>query len=48
MAELKPNPVVRVQSVEIGNRLPLTVVAGPCALESRDARAGDGRGAERR
>ncbi len=31
-----PNPVVRVQSVEIGNHLPLTVVAGPCALESRE------------
>jgi 2-dehydro-3-deoxyphosphooctonate aldolase (KDO 8-P synthase) len=31
----QPNATVRVQSLEIGNRLPLTVVAGPCALESR-------------
>src|ERR1700741_1176565 len=33
---MQPNATVRVQSVEIGNRLPLTVVAGPCALESRE------------
>jgi 2-dehydro-3-deoxyphosphooctonate aldolase (KDO 8-P synthase) len=31
-----PNPVVRVGSVEIGNKKPLTIIAGPCALESRD------------
>jgi len=31
-----PNPVVRVGSVEIGNKLPLSIIAGPCALESRD------------
>jgi 2-dehydro-3-deoxyphosphooctonate aldolase (KDO 8-P synthase) len=31
-----PNPVVRVGSVEIGNRKPLSIIAGPCALESRD------------
>jgi 2-dehydro-3-deoxyphosphooctonate aldolase (KDO 8-P synthase) len=33
---MQPNATVHVQSVEIGNRLPLTVVAGPCALESRE------------
>ncbi len=32
----QPNPVVRVGSVEIGNALPLSIIAGPCALESRD------------
>ena len=31
-----PNAVVRVDSVGIGNRLPLAIIAGPCALESRD------------
>jgi 2-dehydro-3-deoxyphosphooctonate aldolase (KDO 8-P synthase) len=31
-----PNPVVRVGSVEIGNKKPLSIIAGPCALESRD------------
>jgi len=31
-----PNPVVRVGSVDIGNRLPLTLIAGPCQLESRE------------
>ena len=31
-----PNPVVRVGSVEIGNAKPLSIIAGPCALESRD------------
>ena len=31
-----PNPVVRVGSVEIGNHKPLSIIAGPCALESRD------------
>src|SRR5258706_9904582 len=30
-----PNPVVRVGSVEIGNHKPLSIIAGPCALESR-------------
>lgn len=29
------NPVVRVGSVDIGNAKPLTIIAGPCALESR-------------
>jgi 2-dehydro-3-deoxyphosphooctonate aldolase (KDO 8-P synthase) len=31
-----PNPVVRVGSVEFGNKKPLCIIAGPCALESRD------------
>jgi 2-dehydro-3-deoxyphosphooctonate aldolase (KDO 8-P synthase) len=33
MAE--PNAVVTVGSVKIGNTLPLSIIAGPCALESR-------------
>jgi len=32
----QPNPVVRVASVEIGNALPLALIAGPCQLESRE------------
>ncbi|PWE18026.1 3-deoxy-8-phosphooctulonate synthase [Marinicauda salina] len=41
-AEPKPNPVVRIPSaaggaaVEVGNDLPLTFIAGPCQLESRE------------
>ena len=31
-----PNPIVRVAHIEIGNARPLSVVAGPCALESRE------------
>jgi 2-dehydro-3-deoxyphosphooctonate aldolase (KDO 8-P synthase) len=31
----KPNPVVTVASARFGNALPLTLIAGPCALESR-------------
>src|SRR5258705_4929717 len=31
-----PNPVVRIGSVEVGNKMPLSIIAGPCALESRD------------
>ena len=31
-----PNPVVRIGAVEIGNKQPLSIIAGPCALESRD------------
>ena len=31
-----PNPVVRVGTVEFGNKKPLAIIAGPCALESRD------------
>ncbi len=30
-----PNPVVRLGAVEIGNALPLAIIAGPCQLESR-------------
>ncbi|NND49747.1 MAG: 3-deoxy-8-phosphooctulonate synthase, partial [Rhizobiales bacterium] len=32
---LKPDDTVAVGQVEIGNHLPLAVIAGPCALESR-------------
>jgi 2-dehydro-3-deoxyphosphooctonate aldolase (KDO 8-P synthase) len=35
-AATAPNPVVAVGSVQIGNALPLALIAGPCALESRD------------
>jgi 2-dehydro-3-deoxyphosphooctonate aldolase (KDO 8-P synthase) len=31
-----PNPIVAVGSVRFGNALPLALIAGPCALESRD------------
>jgi 2-dehydro-3-deoxyphosphooctonate aldolase (KDO 8-P synthase) len=31
-----PNAVVKVGSVEFGNRKSLSIIAGPCALESRD------------
>jgi 2-dehydro-3-deoxyphosphooctonate aldolase (KDO 8-P synthase) len=31
----KPNPVVSVGNMKFGNALPLAVMAGPCALESR-------------
>jgi len=31
-----PNRVVRIGSVEVGNAKPLSIIAGPCALESRD------------
>lgn len=31
-----PNKIVRVGSLEIGNQEPLSIIAGPCALESRD------------
>jgi 2-dehydro-3-deoxyphosphooctonate aldolase (KDO 8-P synthase) len=30
-----PNAIVKVGSVAIGNALPLTIIAGPCQLESR-------------
>src|SRR5438270_5857392 len=30
-----PNPIVTVGSVGFGNALPLALIAGPCALESR-------------
>jgi 2-dehydro-3-deoxyphosphooctonate aldolase (KDO 8-P synthase) len=32
----KPNAVVTVGEVKFGNALPLAVIAGPCALESRE------------
>jgi 2-dehydro-3-deoxyphosphooctonate aldolase (KDO 8-P synthase) len=32
----KPNAVVQIGKVRIGNSLPLTLIAGPCQLESRD------------
>jgi 2-dehydro-3-deoxyphosphooctonate aldolase (KDO 8-P synthase) len=31
-----PNATVRIGSVEVGNHKPLAIIAGPCALESRD------------
>jgi 2-dehydro-3-deoxyphosphooctonate aldolase (KDO 8-P synthase) len=31
-----PNPVVAVGEARFGNALPLTLIAGPCALESRE------------
>ena len=34
--EPAPNPVVAVGSIRFGNKLPLALIAGPCALESRD------------
>jgi 2-dehydro-3-deoxyphosphooctonate aldolase (KDO 8-P synthase) len=35
-ASFQPNAVVRIGSVRFGNDLPLAIVAGPCAMESRD------------
>src|SRR5260370_32271441 len=32
----KPNAIVAIGKVKFGNRLPLAVIAGPCALESRE------------
>jgi len=32
---MSPNPIVAVGSVRFGNALPLALIAGPCALESR-------------
>src|ERR687885_1168503 len=34
-AEPAPNAIVAVGSVRFGNALPLALIAGPCALESR-------------
>jgi 2-dehydro-3-deoxyphosphooctonate aldolase (KDO 8-P synthase) len=34
--ESAPNPVVAVGAARFGNALPLALIAGPCALESRD------------
>ena len=33
---LHPNSTVSVGGLEIGNRLPLTLIAGPCQMESRE------------
>jgi 2-dehydro-3-deoxyphosphooctonate aldolase (KDO 8-P synthase) len=33
---MAPNSVVKVGKLAIGNHLPLTLIAGPCQLESRD------------
>ena len=33
---LAPNAVVQIGSVAVGNSKPLAIIAGPCALESRD------------
>ncbi len=35
-AEPAPNPVVAVGKARFGNALPLALIAGPCALESRE------------
>lgn len=35
-ARLLPNPVVEVGHARFGNDLPLSLIAGPCQLESRD------------
>jgi len=35
-AELIPNTIVEVGEVRFGNALPLALIAGPCALESRE------------
>src|SRR3954454_21737046 len=34
-ADLIPNSIVEVGTARFGNRLPLTLIAGPCQLESR-------------
>jgi 2-dehydro-3-deoxyphosphooctonate aldolase (KDO 8-P synthase) len=34
-ADPAPNPIVSVNEVRFGNALPLALIAGPCALESR-------------
>ena len=33
---MKPNTTVQIGALKIGNELPLTLIAGPCQLESRD------------
>jgi 2-dehydro-3-deoxyphosphooctonate aldolase (KDO 8-P synthase) len=33
---MKPNTTVQIGKLKIGNHLPLTVIAGPCQLESRE------------
>ena len=34
--EPAPNPIVEIGTARFGNTLPLALIAGPCALESRD------------
>src|SRR5215472_12470638 len=34
--EPAPNPIVAIGATRFGNALPLALIAGPCALESRD------------
>jgi 2-dehydro-3-deoxyphosphooctonate aldolase (KDO 8-P synthase) len=34
-ADPRPDPIVAVETVRFGNRLPLALIAGPCQLESR-------------
>ena len=36
VVEPAPNPVVAIGKTRFGNALPLALIAGPCALESRD------------
>jgi 2-dehydro-3-deoxyphosphooctonate aldolase (KDO 8-P synthase) len=36
VVEPAPNPVVAIGKIRFGNALPLALIAGPCALESRD------------
>lgn len=36
MSELRANPVVELASAKFGNHLPISVIAGPCQLESRE------------
>ena len=33
---MAPNPIVEIADVRIGNSLPLTLIAGPCQMESRE------------
>src|SRR5947207_4624321 len=33
--EPRPNPIVAIGQARFGNALPLALIAGPCALESR-------------
>ena len=33
---MKPNSTIEIGALKIGNALPLTLIAGPCQLESRD------------
>jgi 2-dehydro-3-deoxyphosphooctonate aldolase (KDO 8-P synthase) len=33
---MKPNTTIQIGALKIGNALPLTLIAGPCQLESRD------------